>query len=82
MFRQNFFKEYFPTSLRVKYSVDFLYLSQKGRSIDQYETEFSRLLQHAPESYKTSEELKVQVFLGGLNEELRCHLEEFKVTTY
>ena len=82
VFRQNFLKEYFPTSLRVKYSADFLHLAQRGRSIDQYETEFSRLLQYAPESYRTSEELKVQIFLGGLDDDLRCRLEEFEVTTY
>ena len=39
-------------------------------------------MQHAPESYRTSEELKIQVFLGGLDEDLRCQLEEFEVTTY
>ena len=82
MFRHEFLENYFPGSLRVQYSADFLHISQRGRTVEQYETEFSRLLQYAPESYKHSEELKRQVFLNGLDEELRIRLEEFDIRTF
>src|SRR5262249_31970215 len=82
MFRQEFLENYFPSSHCVRYSANFLQLSQKGRPIEQYETEFSRLLQYAPESYRHSEELKRQVFLRGLDEDLRIRLEEFDLRTY
>src|SRR5262249_21192978 len=36
----------------------------------------------APESYRHSEELKRQVFLRGLDEDLRIRLEEFDLRTY
>src|SRR5262249_42196131 len=66
----------------VQYSTDFLHIAQKGRTIEQYETEFSWLLQYAPSSFKYSEELKRQVFLSGLDEDMRMKLEEFDIRTF
>src|SRR5262249_28449756 len=37
-FRREFLDHYFPSSLKVRYSADFLHIQQKGRTVEQYET--------------------------------------------
>ena len=51
MFKQVFFRDYFPDSIREQMTSEWLNLNQGSKMVDEYELEFSRLLCFAGEGY-------------------------------
>ncbi|OMO92561.1 Retrotransposon gag protein [Corchorus capsularis] len=53
-----------------------------GRTVSEYEMEFSRLMRFAPNSFKNDDEAKAQRFLFGLNPKLQHEVKTFELTAY
>src|SRR5262249_50541720 len=63
-------------------STDLMNLSQGSRTVDEYEHEFNRLLQFAPDAYKDSDELKRQTFMAGLEPHFQRRFAEFEIVDF
>lgn len=53
VFKEAFYKKYFPKSVKRMKEKEFLELNQGNKSVSQYEIEFSRLARFAPEFVRT-----------------------------
>src|SRR5262249_51552948 len=82
VFRREFLKEYFSSSLRAKFSTDLMNLTQGSKTINEYEHEFNRLLQFSPDAYRDNDKLKRQTFMAGLVPNFQRRLAEFEIADY
>ena len=60
---------------------DWLKLRQGGKTVDEYEVEFNRLLRFAGVGYRDDETMKLQKFQDRLNPDLRHIVKTFELTT-
>ena len=81
MFKQVFFRDYFPNSIREQMTSEWINLKQWSKIDDEYELEFSHLLRFAGEGHQAKESMKVQKFQNGLNPKIRHDLKMFELTT-
>lgn len=68
--------------MRIKFNVGLFTHTQGNKNINQYEHEFTRLLQFAPDAYRDCDELKKELFLGGLEPKMRCMLIGYELSSY
>ena len=61
---------------------DLFSLKKENKTVNQYETEFYQLLQHAPTSYRDDETLKKTLFIRGFDPFMQCKLEDYDLPTY
>ncbi|OMO55593.1 reverse transcriptase [Corchorus capsularis] len=82
VFKREYYKKYFPNSVRLQMQGEFYSLKQGSRTVSGYEMEFSRLMRFAPDSFKNDDVAKAQRFLFGLNPRLQHEVKSFELTTY
>ena len=70
-FKEIFFEQYFPSSIRDKMFSQLLTLRQGYRSVAEYEAEFNKLIRFVPEGIRDHERTKIKKFRDGLNLELQ-----------
>ncbi|OMO58913.1 reverse transcriptase [Corchorus capsularis] len=82
VFKREYYKKYFPNSVRLQMQGEFYSLKQGSRTVSGYEMEFSRLMRFAPDSFKNDDVAKAQRFLFRLNPRLQHEVKSFELTTY
>ena len=70
LFKEAFYKKYFPESIKRIKEREFLELKQGNKSVGEYEIEFSRLARFAPEFVQTDGS-KARRFESGLRQQLK-----------
>ena len=80
-FRQVFFRDFFPHATTEQMMAEWLNLQLDNRMVDEYEMEFSLLLQFTGEGYRDNDQMKVQKFQNGLNPEIHHDVKMFELTT-
>ncbi|XP_023537968.1 uncharacterized protein LOC111798850 [Cucurbita pepo subsp. pepo] len=80
-FKEAFWEEYYSEEARLQKQQEFTQLTQNGRSVGTYGKDFIRLMRFALELVDT-EIKKVQRFIFGLDEEIRCIVGAIAPTTY
>jgi hypothetical protein len=81
IFKEEFYKKYFPESIQRKMELAFLQLKQEMKSVAEYEIEFSRLARYAP-IYAQDDEAKARRFTQGLRQPLKARVEEFELKSF
>ncbi|XP_043717527.1 uncharacterized protein LOC122665442 [Telopea speciosissima] len=80
-FKEVFFKNYFPESLRDRKEVEFSTLTQRSKIVLDYQQQFKDLLHFAPEHLR-NEASKTKKFEKGLKPEIRAMLSITEIETY
>jgi hypothetical protein len=81
LFKDAFYKKYFPESVKRMKEKEFLELKQGNKSVTEYEIEFSRLARFAPE-FVQSDGSKARRFENGLRQPLKRRVEAFELNTF
>jgi hypothetical protein len=81
IFKEEFYKKYFPQRVQRKMELEFLQLKQEMKSIAEYEIDFSRLARYAP-IYAQDDEAKARRFAQGLRQPLKARVEEFELKSF
>ncbi|XP_037474324.1 uncharacterized protein LOC119350746 [Triticum dicoccoides] len=81
LFKEAFYKKYFPESIKRIKEREFLELKQGNKSVGEYEIEFSRLARFAPEFVQTDGS-KARRFESGLCQPLKRRVEAFELNTF
>ena len=81
LFKEAFYKKYFPESVKHIKEREFLELKQGNKSAGEYEIEFSRLARFAPEFVQTDGS-KARRFESGLRQPLKRRVEAFELNTF
>nr|AAL79340.1 Putative 22 kDa kafirin cluster; Ty3-Gypsy type [Oryza sativa]AAM48279.1 Putative 22 kDa kafirin cluster; Ty3-Gypsy type [Oryza sativa Japonica Group]AAP53268.1 retrotransposon protein, putative, Ty3-gypsy subclass [Oryza sativa Japonica Group] len=81
LFKEAFYKKYFPESVKRMKEKEFLELKQGNKSVAEYEIEFSRLARFAPEFVQTDGS-KARRFESGLRQPLKRRVEAFELTIF
>ena len=80
-FKEDFLKEYYPKSERLKRQQEFAHLVQGGLTVEKYNREFKRLKRFALSMVDTEEKM-TEKFVMGLEPRIRRMLEAFNPKTY
>ncbi|CAA0827988.1 Unknown protein, partial [Striga hermonthica] len=80
-FKEMFREKYYPTYYRAEMECQFLSLKQGTRSVDEYETEFTRLGAFVPDLVRT-EAQPAQPFTDGLHAAVRHNIVGYRALTY
>ncbi|KAL5553941.1 hypothetical protein UlMin_041342 [Ulmus minor] len=81
MFKNEFFNQYFPKSVRREKVREFSRLEQGNKTIAEYEASFARLAKFAPDLVAT-EESRARRFEEGLRASIKQAVTPFKIITY
>ena len=81
MFKNEFFNQYFPKSVRREKEREFSRLEQGNKTVAEYEARFARLAKFAPDLVAT-EESQARCFEEGLRASIRQVVIPFEITTY
>ncbi|XP_044405708.1 uncharacterized protein [Triticum aestivum] len=81
LFKEAFYKKYFPESIKRIKEREFLELKQGNKSVGEYEIEFSRLARFALEFVQTDGS-KARRFESGLRQPLKRRVEAFELNTF
>ncbi|KAM0849221.1 hypothetical protein ACQ4PT_053871 [Festuca glaucescens] len=81
LFKEEFYKKYFPESVQRKMELAFLQLKQDRKSVAEYEIEFSRLARYAP-IYAHDDEAKARRFVQGLRQPIKARVEVFELKSF
>ncbi|KAJ9567039.1 hypothetical protein OSB04_003005 [Centaurea solstitialis] len=80
-FRSKFFEQYCPMDLQRRLEKEFWDLKQGTMTVMEYETEFNRKLRFA-QRFLSTEDDKVERFVGGLRKEIRNFLVNREVPSF
>jgi hypothetical protein len=80
-FKAEFHRKYFPESIQRKMELEFLQLKQAGKSVTEYEIEFSRLARYA-QVYVQNDEVKARRFAKGLCQPINGRVEVFELKSF
>ncbi|KAG2383927.1 uncharacterized protein HKW66_Vig0153100 [Vigna angularis] len=80
VFRNKFYEEYFPDSVRFAKEVEFLQLVQGGMSVSEYTNKFKHLVRF--NTMATSEEWQCRKFENGLRSELKVMISSLCIRTF
>ncbi|KAJ9548358.1 hypothetical protein OSB04_020901 [Centaurea solstitialis] len=80
-FRSKFFEQYCPMDLQRRLEKEFWDLKQDTMTVMEYETEFNRKLRFA-QRFLSTEDDKVERFVGGLRKEIRNFLVNREVPSF
>ena len=78
LFKEEFYRNYFPESVQKKMELSFLQLKQDQKSVVEYEIEFSRLARY-PSVYVQNDEPKARRFAQGLRQPIKSRVEVFEL---
>jgi hypothetical protein len=81
LFKEEFYKKYFPESVQWKMELAFLQLKQERKYVTEYEIEFSRLARYAP-IYAKDDEAKARRFSQGLRQPIKGRVEVFELKSF
>ncbi|KAL5565172.1 hypothetical protein UlMin_028336 [Ulmus minor] len=81
MFKNEFFNQYFPKSVRREKEREFSRLEQGNKTVAEYEASFARLAKFAPDLVAT-EESRARRFEEGLRASIRQAVIPFEIVTY
>ncbi|KAL5570732.1 hypothetical protein UlMin_020329 [Ulmus minor] len=81
MFKNEFFNQYFPKSVRREKEREFSRLEQGNKTVAEYEASFARLAKFAPDLVAT-EESRARRFEEGLSASIRQAVILFEIVTY
>jgi len=81
IFKDAFYKKYFPESMKRMKEKEFLELNQGNKSVSEYEIEFSWLARFAPEFVRTDSS-RARRFESGLRQPLKRRVEAFELDTF
>ncbi|KAL5553334.1 hypothetical protein UlMin_040735 [Ulmus minor] len=81
MFKNEFFNQYFPKSVRREKEREFSKLEQGNKSVAEYEATFARLAKFAPDLVAT-EESRFKCFEEELRASIRQAVVPFEIATY
>ncbi|KAL5578342.1 hypothetical protein UlMin_020041 [Ulmus minor] len=81
MFKNEFFNQYFPTSVRREKEREFSKLEQGNKTVAEYEASFARLAKFAPDLVAT-EESRARRFEEGLRASIRQAVIPFEIVSY
>ncbi|XP_047176840.1 uncharacterized protein LOC124844033, partial [Vigna umbellata] len=80
VFRNKFYEEYFPDSVRFAKEVEFLQLVQGGMSVSEYTNKFKHLVRFY--TMATSEEWQCRKFENGLRSDLKVLISSLCIRTF
>ncbi|XP_017412874.2 uncharacterized protein LOC108324437 [Vigna angularis] len=80
VFRNKFYEEYFPDSVRYAKEVEFLQLVQGGKSVSEYTNAFKQLLRF--NTMATSEEWQCRKFENGLRSDLKVLISSLCIRSF
>ncbi|XP_052723098.1 uncharacterized protein LOC128193518 [Vigna angularis] len=80
VFRNKFYEEYFPDSVRFAKEVEFLQLVQGGMSVSEYTNKFKHLVRF--NTVATNEEWQCRKFENGLRSELKVMISSLCIRTF
>ncbi|XP_052729596.1 uncharacterized protein LOC128193377 isoform X2 [Vigna angularis] len=80
VFRNKFYEEYFPDSVRYAEEVEFLQLVQGGKSVSEYTNAFKQLLRF--NTMATSEEWQCRKFENGLRSDLKVLISSLCIRSF
>ncbi|XP_052725967.1 uncharacterized protein LOC128194416 [Vigna angularis] len=80
VFRNKFYEEYFPDSVRYAKEVEFLQLIQGGKSVSEYTNTFKQLLRF--NTMATSEEWQCRKFENGLRSDLKVLISSLCIRSF
>ncbi|XP_017440990.2 uncharacterized protein LOC108346418 [Vigna angularis] len=80
VFRNKFYEEYFPDSVRYAKEVEFLQLVQGGKSVSEYTNTFKQLLRF--NTMATSEEWQCRKFENGLRSDLKVLISSLCIRSF
>ncbi|KAK9090352.1 hypothetical protein Sjap_023529 [Stephania japonica] len=80
-FRTVFYKQYFPKPVRNRKKTEFINLKQGTMTVREYEQKFNELSEFAPELVE-SEENKIDLFINGLETEIRIVVSSHPRTSF
>ncbi|XP_052723888.1 uncharacterized protein LOC108343993 [Vigna angularis] len=80
VFRNKFYEEYFPDSVRFAKDVEFLQLVQGGMSVSEYTNKFKHLIRF--NTMATSEEWQCRKFENGLRSDLKVVVSSLCIRTF
>ncbi|XP_047149502.1 uncharacterized protein LOC124821629, partial [Vigna umbellata] len=80
VFRNKFYEEYFPDSVRFAKEVEFLQLVQGGMSVSEYTNKFKHLVRF--NTMATSEEWQCRKFENGLRSDLKVMISSLCIRTF
>ncbi|KAG2390376.1 uncharacterized protein HKW66_Vig0222180 [Vigna angularis] len=80
VFRNKFYEEYFPDSVRFAKEVEFLQLVQGGMSVSEYTNKFKHLIRF--NTMATSEEWQCRKFENGLRSDLKVVVSSLCIRTF
>ncbi|KAL5554254.1 hypothetical protein UlMin_041655 [Ulmus minor] len=81
MFKNEFFNQYFPKSVRREKERKFSRLEQGNKTVAEYEASFARLAKFAPDLVAT-EESRAKCFKEGLRASIKQAVIPFEIATY
>ncbi|KAM0892448.1 hypothetical protein ACQ4PT_025752 [Festuca glaucescens] len=81
IFKEEFYRKYFPESVQRKMELEFLQLKQEIKSVAEYEIEFSRLARYAPICAQ-DDEAKARRFVQGLRQPIKAQVEVFEMKSF
>ncbi|KAL5542432.1 hypothetical protein UlMin_010142 [Ulmus minor] len=81
IFKNEFFNQYFPKSVRREKEREFSRLEQGNKTVAEYEASFARLAKFAPDLVAT-EESRARRFEEGLRASIRQAVIPFEIVTY
>ena len=81
-FKQAFYMKFFPANIRQQMLQDFYTLQQGNRTVEEYESELSRLMRFLPKAMRGDEEARKGRFLTGLKAQITSVVNNFELTTY
>jgi hypothetical protein len=81
IFKDEFYRKYFPESVQRKMELEFLQQKQEKKTVTEYEIEFSRLANYAP-IYAKDDEAKAKRFVQGLRQPIKAQVEVFEMKSF
>ncbi|KAL5563228.1 hypothetical protein UlMin_032975 [Ulmus minor] len=81
IFKNEFFNQYFPKSVRQEKEREFSKLEQGNKTVAEYEASFAQPTKFAPNLVAT-EEIRAQCFKEGLRASIRQEVIPFELATY
>jgi hypothetical protein len=81
IFKDDFYKKYFPASVQRKMEKEFLQLKQGQKTVAEYEIEFSRLARYAS-IYVQNDEVKARGFEEGLKQSIKARVKVFELKSF
>lgn len=81
LFKEEFYKKYFPATIQLKMELEFLQLKQDRKNVAEYEIEFSRLARYA-QAYVQEDGIKACRFEQGLRQPIKARVEVFELKSF